>query len=206
MAVELPGVAQPDYLATLTAVATAHRSKTPYPPSAQVVEALLSAEKAAKQTHLAYALTDLSGTWRLCFTAPRNAHFKGGVALGKGWYVPQFVPAYISFIPSSSAPSSANATGEIGNQLSLGTFQIKFTGPCRYPGKKNLLVFDFTQLQIRLFGQTLFKSNVRGGKSQDYNFDAQPTSKLPFFAFFLVTKDLVAARGRGGGLAIWVRA
>jgi len=37
------------------------------------------------------------------------------------------------------------------------------------------------------------------------NFYDQPIAKLPFFAFFLVTEDFIAARGRGGGLALGLR-
>ena len=32
-----------------------------------------------------------------------------------------------------------------------------------------------------------------------------PIAKLPFFAFFLITENLIAARGRGGGLALWIK-
>jgi len=34
------------------------------------------------------------------------------------------------------------------------------------------------------------------------NFYDQPIAKLPFFAFFLVTEDFIAACGRGGGLLL----
>jgi len=42
-------------------------------------------------------------------------------------------------------------------------------------------------------------------EEKEMNFYDQPIAKLPFFAFFLVTEDFIAARGRGGGLALWVK-
>ena len=42
-------------------------------------------------------------------------------------------------------------------------------------------------------------------KGEIKDFDGQAIAKLAFFAFFLVTEDMIAARGRGGGLALWIR-
>ncbi|MBE9256152.1 hypothetical protein IQ228_01760, partial [Dolichospermum sp. LEGE 00246] len=42
-------------------------------------------------------------------------------------------------------------------------------------------------------------------KDEIKDFNEQPIAKLAFFAFFLVTEDMIAARGRGGGLALWIR-
>jgi len=79
------------------------------------------------------------------------------------------------------------------------------TGPAQYLGKKNLLAFGFTHIQLCLFGRAIFSRELRGGKATAIDFYHQSIAKLPFFAFFLITEDLIAARGRGGGLALWVR-
>ncbi len=171
------------------------------PPAAAVVAALLQAEKAAKQQHVTYALDQLAGTWQLVFTAPRSAHQKAGVAQGKGFYVPRFAPAQISFRPDGDSLQ----TGTIGNQIQFGAAVFKLTGPLKYPGKKNLLGFDFTQATFTLFGQTLYDGKFQTGKAKPDHFDQLKVAQLPFFAFFLVTDEFVAARGRGGGLAIWMR-
>jgi hypothetical protein len=176
------------------------RSKSNRPEAKEVVKALLQAEKAAKQQKLVYPLESLFGQWRLCFTAPKNAHFKSGVALGKGFYVPQIAPAQISFFPSQNL-------GEAGitNSLQFGSLQLKLTGPARYLDKKNLLMFDFTQIEILLFNRAIYSGGFRGGKLKDADFYKRSVAKAPFFAFFRVTEDLIAARGRGGGLALWVK-
>lgn len=82
---------------------------------------------------------------------------------------------------------------------------MKLTGPIKYLGKKNLLAFDFTQMQISLFNWMFVNKQIRSGKVESGNFDNQPIAKLPFFAFFLITENLIAARGRGGGLALWIK-
>jgi len=191
------------YLDTLTQAVAVFRGENdrPRPDRQAVVEALLQAEKAAKQQHLTYSLEQLAGEWRLYFTAPRNVHQKAGVAQGKGFYVPQFAPAQISFLPNNSN----DGTGTIGNQIGFGPLMFRLNGPLKYPGKKNLLGFDFTQAEFSVFGKALYKGKFGSSKRDRLNFEQLPISKLPFFAFFLVTETFIAARGRGGGLAIWVK-
>ncbi|MBW4665753.1 MAG: hypothetical protein KME01_16425 [Chroococcus sp. CMT-3BRIN-NPC107] len=187
-----------NFVDVLDRAAVSLRTKELRPTAKEVVNALLRAEKTAKQQRLVYPLEALFGQWRLCFTAPKNAHFKSGVALGKGFYIPQIAIAQIAFLPSQNLGEA-----RITNSLQFGSFQFKLTGPTRYLGKKNLLAFDFTHLEFLLFSKAIYNRGFRGGKPTD--FEQQSITKLPFFSFFLVTKDFIAARGRGGGLALWVK-
>lgn len=203
MTADLTSTASPE-ANTLFQVAAAYRGQEAERPCAEtVINALLQAEKAAKQQRLFYPFESLLGQWRLCFaTGTRKVKRRGGIVLGKGFYLPKFARAYISF---SANLEQASEIGEIGNQVRLGSVLLKLTGPSRYLGKKNLLVFDFNQMQVSLFDRTVYRGQIRGGKDQAQDFYNQPIAKLPFFAFFLVTEDLIAARGRGGGLALWIR-
>ncbi|MDX2243052.1 MAG: hypothetical protein NW224_20420 [Leptolyngbyaceae cyanobacterium bins.302] len=193
----------PTYLETLSHAVAAFREggDRPRPSTQAVVDALLQAEKAARQQHITYPFAALIGQWRLYFTAPRSAHQKSGVSQGRGWYVPQFALAQISFL----AEEGEVGAGTIGNQIEFGSILFKLQGPLKYPGKKNLLGFDFTQAEFSILGKTLYRGKFQTGKTRQQNFEQSPVSKLPFFAFFLVTENFIAARGRGGGLAIWVR-
>ena len=196
-----------NYLTDLEQAVTAFRGEYKTRPNASVVvDALLQAEKTAKQQRIAYPYEPLLGKWRLCFaTGTRKVRERGGIILGKGFYIPKLFPAYISFsIPTENANLTANQ-GEIGNQIQLGTFLLKLTGPAQYLGKKNLVAFDFTQMQISLFSRTIYNGKIRSGKNKGNNFYEQSIAKLPFFAFFLITENFIAARGRGGGLALWIR-
>jgi len=208
MTVDSTSTVPSDFVTTLAMAAAAFRGQTAdHRPSAKaVVTALLQAEKVAKQQRLTYPFDSLLGSWRLCFvTGTRKARRRGGIVLGRGFYVPKVVSAQISFSSQSQTPKPSLGNGEIGNQIQFGPLLFKLIGPAQYPGKKNLLAFDFTQLQLCLFGYTVYSGGFRGGKAQAENFYHQSIAKLPFFAFFLVTQDFIAARGRGGGLALWIR-
>ncbi|HEY9735336.1 MAG TPA: hypothetical protein V6D06_03605 [Trichocoleus sp.] len=209
MPAEISSAFASEVLATLTAAANTlcprlknTSESTPATPDGQTVTAaLLAAEKAAKQQRLTYALDDLIGTWRLCFTAPKKPRYQAGQPQGSGFYVPTLAAARIGFYPAADLPSGIT----IRNQLQVGPLQITFTGPARYTGKKNLLVFDFNHLLVKVGALTLYSGGVRSAVPKGTDFAAAPIGKLPFFAFFLACPDYVAARGRGGGLALWVR-
>ncbi|RCJ28966.1 hypothetical protein A6770_00795 [Nostoc minutum NIES-26] len=196
--------ATPDFVSVLSQAAAAFQGQEIKRPTAEiVVNALLQAEKASKQQRLTYSFDSLLGKWRLCFaTGTKKARERGGIVLGKGLYVPKFVAIYISF---SAALEQDSSRGEVGNQVQLGTVSLKLTGPAQYLGKKNLLAFDFNHMLIGLFNRIIYNRPIRSGKVQSEDFYNQPIAKLPFFAFFVVTEDFIAARGRGGGLALWIR-
>ncbi len=189
----------PDYLAVLTQAAQAYRDGGDRPAASAVVEALLQAEKAAKQQQLTYAFEPFLGDWQLCFSTGVRKVQRGGIALRKGFYLPKFSPAQIGF--STSDPSCNQ--GEITNQIAFAGLRVWLAGRCRFSNRKNLLAFDFHQIQIFGFDRLFYKSKF--GKRKPEEFEQESIAKLPFFAFFLATPDLIAARGRGGGLAIWVR-
>jgi hypothetical protein len=195
---------QSDFANTLTQAAIACQENAqnldrPTPPS--MVNSLLTAEKTAKQEKLDIPFASLLGEWRLCFaTSAKKAKHRRGIILGRGYYFPKFAPASIAFTQNAEDP----LTGIITNQVRVGGLQLKFTGPCRYQGKRNLLVFDFTELQIYLWGKKIYQTTIRSGKNQEGDFASTTIGKLPFFAFFWATPDGIAARGRGGGLALWI--
>jgi hypothetical protein len=192
-----------DFINSLSSAATAYREGVQLPAAEIIVNALLEAEKTAKLQKLNYPFASLGGKWRLCFaTGTKKVRNRGGIIVGKGRYVPKFTKIHVCF---SSIDEKTLGTGEIANQVQLGAILLKLTGPIKYLGKKNLLAFDFIQMQISLFNWIFINKQIRSGKVESGNFDDQPIAKLPFFAFFLVTENLIAARGRGGGLALWIK-
>lgn len=203
----MTSIISPDFTVILARAAVAYREPRQERPSADMlVDALLSAEKASKQQRLEYPFQSLLGKWRLCFaTGTRKVKKRGGILLGKGFYLPKFAKAHISFNTLTQALDPTPTQGEIGNQVQLGSVSLKLVGSAKYLGKKNLLAFDFTNMQISLFNHVIYSGQIRGGKVRELDFDNQPIAKLPFFTFFLVTEDFIAARGRGGGLALWIR-
>ncbi len=171
------------------------------PDAKQLTQALLDAERQPKQQRQQFSPEALLGTWRLRFTAPKKPAYKAGQPEGSGFYIPSLAAATLSF-------SQGSAPGEpltIQNQLQVGPVKLRFTGPAKFLPKKNLLAFDFTRLQLLIGGLSLIGLPLRG-RSTAADFASAPVADLPFFAFFVAQAGYVAARGRGGGLALWVRA
>jgi hypothetical protein len=173
------------------------------PIATDLVNALLGVEKLAKQTKLNIPITDLVGEWQLSFaTGAKKSKNRAGIRLGKGYYFPQFIPASISF-----TPDAANlTTGKIANQVAVGLVKLKLTGPYRYLGKKNLLAFDFIDFEVRILDRVVYQGKMPRKKEKiDRAFADKSIADLPFFSFISAGSNGIAARGRGGGLALWVR-
>ena len=82
----------------------------------------------------------------------------------------------------------------LSNAINLGPIELKFQGPGLLKGKRPLLTFHFDSLTLRVGGIVLLKKTL-----------PTPNQKrTPFFALIDRNPDgWMAARGRGGGLALW---
>ncbi|OKH21851.1 hypothetical protein NIES593_14355 [Hydrococcus rivularis NIES-593] len=168
-----------------------------------LVNALLQAEKTAKRDKKRYSFLQLIGTWRLCFiTGTQKTRQRAGIVLKSGRYLPSWVKIYLSYSPVGDG-DSPEARGNIQNLVELGSLQFSFSGPVKFLSGKNILAFDFTRIIVKLFGFKLYEGYIRGGKTSEEKFYAERVGKQAFFAYFLVQENLIAARGRGGGLAFW---
>ncbi len=167
-----------------------------------VVEALLQAEKTAKQTKVCHTYTQLLGTWRLGFiTGTKRSRQRAGVILGAGRFLPKWVKIYLSY--SQSEPGQDRGT--VKNSVELGSLHLVLTGPTKFWSKRNILAFDFTQMRVSLSGLKLYEGYIRGGQDREVHFYEQSVKEQAFFTYFLVQNQSIAARGRGGGLALWTR-
>ncbi len=177
------------------------------PTSETLVSALLRLEKKAKRERLTYPFEGLLGTWTLIFiTGTQKARKQAGIALGKGRYIPQWLDINITY--KATKQSDALAEWQLGrttNSVSLGLIQLTVSGPIKFQSQKRLLAFDFTHISLQLGSWTVYQGAMRGGDKTDATFEETAISQLPFFSYFHVEEKLIAARGRGGGLAIWQR-
>jgi hypothetical protein len=173
------------------------------PTRSEMISALQTAETTARKEKLVIPFNSLIGEWRLCFVTGASKSKSGGkVNLGRGYFIPKFIPASITF----TRDEESSITGTVTNQLLVGAVEFKFTGPCRYPGKKNLLAFDFTEVRFKVLGATIYQGKMPSNKRSGFDFATLSIADLPFFAFFWASEIGIAARGRGGGLALWVKA
>lgn len=185
----------------LEQVFTAGIEKNNLPPAPEIINALLETEKTAKKQKISYSFNELIGTWRLCFVTGVKRK-KAGITLGKGQYLPRLIKITLSY--TCTQESDPNH-GKVENCVNLGILQLSLTGPVKFIEPRNLLVFDFTRMNLKILGKTIYDGYIRSGAEKENNFYAEKVSKQAFFAYFYVSDSVIAARGRGGGLAIWTK-
>lgn len=188
--------------------AIAHlRGEGPAPESNALVQDLLALEKSTKRQRQRFDYAQLVGTWRLGFiTGTVKTRRRAGTVLGAGRFIPRFVTVQLHYAPENNdqAPST-NPYGTVDNTVSLANLTLALTGPTQYWPKTNSLAFDFTHLRLNAGKFLLYQQPIRGGQAQTEKFFAAGLKTQAFFSYFLVTPDCLAARGRGGGLALWTR-
>jgi len=84
----------------------------------------------------------------------------------------------------------------LANSVRLGALELRFEGTGRLEGRRPLLVFSFERLLLLLLGGRVLIERAL----------PQPDPRRrPFFALIAAeTAGWLAARGRGGGLALWL--
>ena len=85
----------------------------------------------------------------------------------------------------------------IKNSIRFGVISISFQGEAFLKGKRPLLLFSFNKLVVKVGNFDLFNLTL---KNEDEN-------KMPFFSLIAIDefKNWMCARGKGGGLAIWIK-
>lgn len=181
-------------------------AKSDWPKAKLVVKALLEAEKREKKEKSArscHSFNDLIGEWNLRFiTGTKKTRKKAGIILGSGKYIPWLVKIKITYLQEQSQKPN---TGKVINSVSLGFFNLSLTGPVKFIEQKNILAFDFNAMVISVFGWKIYDGYLKKKINKEAEFYRAKTGELAFFSYFIITDDLIAARGKGGGLGLWTR-
>ena len=189
------------------------------PNSQAVVSALLAAERQSRREKSQYKYDDLVGKWRLGFVSGTQTVRASPKALpvkkpGKGRFLPRFLTVEIiykradetSLASSVANPNRSNLrVNSVENRVIAGPLSICLSGPTIFKEKLNALAFDFTELAVSLGGWTPYSGSIRGGEESRQNFEERSLKEQAFFTFFLVEDSYIAARGKGGGIALWTR-
>ena len=176
------------------------------PAAKDVVSALITAEKQSKRAQHRYQYDQLLGSWRLGFVSgtqkvrprPSSTPVKKP---GKGRFLPRFLNVKITYIEDAAS----ELFGTVENAVTIGPINLRLNGPTRFWPHSNSLGFDFTALQAKLGGLPLYNGSIRGGTERNSAFKTQSLKDQAFFTFFIVEPNCLAARGKGGGLALWIR-
>ena len=179
------------------------RDKSDLPDPTRIVAALLKLEKDAKKKQINPGYTDLIGCWNLRFiTGTKKTRKKAGVILGAGKYIPRFISIKITYEGDRQLTNNA---GRVKNSVKLASIELSLTGPTKLLDRKSIMAFDFTTIKIVAFGLKLYDGYIRNGEAREASFFQQTIKEQAFFNYFYVSENLIAARGRGGGLALWDR-
>jgi hypothetical protein len=144
---------------------------------------LLQLEQQARRSGSGVEADALQGCWQLQLVWPKGQQRASAFS---GW-----------LLRGLSARLEIGTDPEgllLSNAVNLGAVELRFRGRGRLEGKRPLLLFSFEQLQLSLGGWRLVERTL----------PAPAPQRMPFFA--LIHRDpsgWLAARGRGGGLALW---
>lgn len=186
----------------LSSIERAANPKLDSPDSSELVEALLYLEKLAKKEKTEYQLSDLVGCWNLRFiTGTKKSRKKAGVVLGAGKYIPKLIKIQIAYTKSDDSSDK----GRVVNSVRVGLLDLSVSGPIKFLAPKNILVFDFTYLTLKIFGWKIYDNYLKNGAIAEREFEQKKLATQAFFSYFLVRENTIAARGKGGGLALWIK-
>jgi len=191
-------------------VASMLNSQGVAPTAGEVVEELLAWEKLGKKEKAPYGFEQLEGAWRLCWiTGEKQGRSLNLTQMRLAQTLLRWVPIQLVYRPLPNfedIDQQKFEAGEVENRIQIGLFTLVVFGPAKRLKSNSILAFDFTTMQVQLFGKVLFSTLIRNGENRNARFYQAPIRELAFFNYFLVQNNLIAARGRGGGLALWGRA
>jgi hypothetical protein len=178
-------------------------SQHPKPDSIDLTEALRQTERTEKRLLPSDAYTQLLGTWQLVFVSKAKKT--------AGQWIPTWLQIQITYAQDSTIPlkpltaQAASVLGRVYNQVQLGILKLTLSGPTAFNPANGILVFDFTRFTIEVAERSLFSASMRGGSKREAEFYDLTLKQQAFFRFFWIAPQGIAARGRGGGLALWTK-
>lgn len=164
------------------------------PDGKAVSQALRQLEKEQKKNKIKSDLELLYGQWRLVFTADE----KTKNPFLKAVYFP--LRAHQSFF--RDCPTGEDGIFDNGVFLSATSAFFRIRGPFRWVPPRNRMEFTVDELQVKL-GPWEWTKN--GLDKEGPTLEGRTAKTLPFFTFFTIRNDILCARGRSGGLALYAR-
>lgn len=153
----------------------------------------------------------LNGRWRLVYTSGTKKVAANMNRAGLGG----------SYFPIDAQQSFDADAGRIRNGVYAGPVKFFFDGPFVWRANLNMLEFTFTRVSLQLGSlgpwsvdiddgkwdavKIAEQSASEGGGKVEKGKDAAKPGANPFFKFVHADETCIAARGRGGGLALWAR-
>ena len=145
---------------------------------------LLEMERHVRQHGTSIKAADLDGRWMLQKVWPKGSLTTSALS---NWSL-RGLQARLDIKAMSSQCL------QIRNAVTLGPLELRFEGEGCLEGRRPLLSFSFNRLELHAWDRPVIQRKL----------EAPAPGRRPFFA--LINRDpkgWLAARGRGGGLALW---
>jgi hypothetical protein len=166
-------------------------------PAGAVVDAMVALEKQRLPADgwRAFAAAP-SARWRLVYTAPEKIATAAGKKQPHG-------PATV--FPLTACQKFDDRLGVFTNGVFVGggLASLTFSGPFDVGGR--LLQFDVTTMGGNLGPWKFAFPLKKGAPAKLAGYESAARKKLPFFSYCYADGDMIVARGRSGGLAVWVK-
>ena len=154
-------------------------------------EEILKLEKIANKEGSGIVADDLVGYWKFQYV------YKKGSVIIDNISSSLLQILYASLELKDFCIKDNIPTFEIRNSIRFGIFSIIFSGRANLKGTRPILPFYFDQLLLKIFNITFINQSLK---------KADPL-KMPFFSLIALAenKKWMCARGKGGGIAIWIK-
>ena len=152
---------------------------------------IIDLEKFANKSGSGISYERLIGCWNLRYVWKKSTKKVDNISSS----FLQILSASLQLSKSDSADE--NQGYAVQNSIRFGLLTIVFKGDAFLKGKRPVLFFYFKKVVISISKLNIFKKD----------FEKPDTKKLPFFALIALGEDdkWLCARGKGGGLALWIR-
>lgn len=156
-------------------------------PPQEVFDAIRTLEQAKDRSGKSGFEPLLTGDWRLIYTTGTK---KTENEIGR-----------VNYVPITAVQRFDMENRFIRNGIYIGPVSLEFEGTLRWLDEKRRLEFDFEDLKLCGYSLPLpgWLRGKAGMKSET------PYNKQPAFNFVVVDSRVAAARGAGGGIALWLR-
>ena len=148
---------------------------------------LLELEKAARKDGIIIKSPSLVGLWKFLYVWKQGSNKEDLISSS-------LLRVFSASLEIKEAESNQFA---ITNSIQFGLLSIQFSGAGNLIGKQPLLAFFFDCIELKAGTNILLSRSL----------EIPEEKNRPFFGLISIEKDSkwLSARGRGGGLALWVK-
>ena len=153
-------------------------------------EEIINLEKISQKNGSAIKYEQLIGTWRLRHIWKKGSNQVDNISSS-------ILQVLYATLELSQKKFQDNVNYNIKNSIKFGFLTLIFSGNAFLKGERPILSFYFVDLKVKVLNLTLFNKDLT---KPDAN-------QMPFFSLIYLNKidNWMCARGKGGGLAIWIK-